>query len=119
MKPIRFINEPIEVKHEKGPVLEKKPGLPDLFTWQNENFTIAEVINEWHDYRRRGRMARNMSIEHQSVSERRGSWGVGQDFYRVRTVGGRIFDLYYDRAPLDVDRRKGGWFLYRELQEEP
>jgi hypothetical protein len=33
----------------------------------------------------------------------------------VRTSGGRIFDLYYDRAPKDVDQRKGGWFLDKEL----
>jgi hypothetical protein len=25
--------------------------------------------------------------------------------------------LYYDRAPKDIDRRKGGWFLFRELEE--
>lgn len=49
--------------------------------------------------------------------ERRGSWGVGQDYYRVRTSVGRFFDLYYDRAPKDADQRKGGWFLDKELSE--
>jgi hypothetical protein len=24
---------------------------------------------------------------------------------------------FYDRAPQDADRRKGQWFLYREMQE--
>ena len=51
--------------------------------------------------------------------QQRGSWGVGQDYYRVRTAEGRIFDLYYDRAPKNVFRRKGGWFLDREIREEP
>ena len=27
---------------------------------------------------------------------------------------GQIFELYYDRAPKDVDNRKGGWFLRGE-----
>lgn len=112
----RFIAEPIQVLFEKAPVLEKRPGCPDGFVWGGETFRIVELISEWHDYRRRGRMARNMQPQHASVAGRRGSWGVGQDYYRVRTEDQRFFDIYYDRAPLDADRRKGGWFLYRELK---
>ena len=119
MKPIRFINEVIDVAFSKTPLLEKKPGLPSAFTWRGERYVIQELLSEWHDYQRRGRMARNMSTEHSSRSERRGSWGVGQDYYRVMTENGRIFEIYYDRAPIDADRRKGGWFLFRELEEEP
>jgi len=63
-------------------------------------------------------MSRNMRPEHAATAERRGSWGVGQDYYRVRTEDGRIFDLYYDRAPKDAGRRKGAWFLEKELAEE-
>jgi hypothetical protein len=29
---------------------------------------------------------------------------------------GQIFDLYYDRAMKSVDKRKGQWFIYRELE---
>jgi hypothetical protein len=63
-------------------------------------------------------MARNMQPQHAAAATRRGSWGVGQDYYRVRTSEGRIFDLYYDRAPQDALRRKGGWFLDREMAAE-
>ncbi len=73
------------------------------------------VLSEWHDYRRRGNMARNMRPSHAALASQRGSWGVGQDYYRVRTSEGRIFDIYYDRAPKGSDERKGGWFVYREL----
>ena len=118
IKPIKFISESIDVHFNQPPVLEKKPGPPDAFTWRGERFQIIEVMSEWHDYRRRGRMARNMQPKHAAAAERRGSWGVGQDYFRVRTADGRIFDLYYDRAPKDVDRRKGAWFLYRELAEQ-
>ena len=113
--PFRFISEPVEVHFDQAPLLEKKPGLPQGFTWRGEYFAIIELLSEWHDYRRKGRMAGNMRPEHASTAERRGSWGVGQDYYRVRTANERFFDLYFDRAPKDVERRKGAWFLDREL----
>jgi len=118
IKPLKFISEPVEVQFREPPLLEKMPGPPDAFAWRGKNYPIAEVMSEWHDYRRSGRIARNMQPEHASTAERRGSWGVGRDYYRVRTQDGRIFDLYYDRAPKDVDRRKGGWFLDKELTEQ-
>jgi hypothetical protein len=115
--PLHFINEAVEVYFERPPLLEKKPGAPAGFTWRGERFAIAEILSEWHDYQRRGRMSGNMRPEHARHAKIRGSWGVGQDYYRVRTGDSRIFDLYYDRAPQDVDHRKGGWFLYRELSQ--
>ena len=115
-QPIRFINETIITRFDSPPVFEKKPGCPQSFIWQGEEFKIIDLLSEWHDYKRRGRMARNMSPVHASSAEKRGSWGVGQDYYRVRTDSGRIFDIYYDRAPKDANRRKGEWFIYRELE---
>jgi hypothetical protein len=118
IRPLKFIGEPIEVHFNQPAFLEKMPGPPDAFTWRGNSYTIGEVLSEWHDYRRSGRMSRNMQPEHAATAERRGSWGVGQDYYRVRTQEGRIFDLYYDRAPKGVDRRKGGWFLDKELTDQ-
>jgi len=60
-------------------------------------------------------MARNMQPQHAAVASGRGSWGVGRDFFRVRVEGGRVFDIYYDRAPKGSEARKGAWFLYREV----
>lgn len=117
MKPVSFINEPIQAVFHETPTLEKKPGLPIGFIWREQQFVITQLLSEWHDYERRGRMKRNMSVEHSRSASKSGSWGVGQDYYRVRTSVGRIFELYYDRAPQDVDRRKGGWYLFRELEE--
>ena len=116
-KPLRFIGEPVEVQFNQPPILEKIPGPPDAFTWRENTFPILEVLGEWHDYRRSGLASRNMRPEHASTAERRGSWGVGKDYYRVRTQDGRVFDLYYDRAPKGADRRKGAWFLDKELVE--
>jgi hypothetical protein len=113
--PFRFIGEAIRVEFDKPPALEKKPGCPNRFTWRGETYCIVEKLSEWHDYRRRGRQADNMRPEHAAVAARRGSWGVGRDYYRVRTENGRVFELYYDRAPKNAIDRKGAWFLYREI----
>lgn len=114
----RFLSEPIEVGFDEAPLLEKKPGCPDRFVWGEQRFEVREVLAEWHDYRRRGRMAQNMRPHRLARAERTGSWGVGRDFYRVRTDDGRVFEIYYDRSPKDVDRRKGFWVLYREVLED-
>jgi hypothetical protein len=87
--------------------------------WRGETQRIVEMLSEWHDYERRGRAAKNMRPSHAAVAATRGSWGVGRDWFRVRTAEGCIFDLYYDRAPKDADRRKGEWRLVKELRESP
>jgi hypothetical protein len=115
--PIQFINENVRVNFQQPPLLEKKPHAPDFFEWRRRHFRVESVLSEWTDFRRRGRMARNMQPQHAEVAGNRGSWGVGVFYFRVRTEEGRIFDIYYDRAPKDVDRRKGEWFLYQELKE--
>ena len=115
LKPHKFIGEPIEVVFSTPPAMQKKPGPPQGFKWRENTFSIVEVLSEWHDYQRRGRMARNMRSEHADRASRIGSWGVGRDYYRIRTSSGKFFDIYFDRAPKNVDQRKGQWYLDREL----
>ena len=114
-KPLQFIGEPIQAQFDEPPALEKKPSCPNRFVWRGETYRIIEKLSEWHDYGRRGRMAVNMRAEHAATARRRGSWGVGRDYYRVSTDKGRVFDLYYDRAPTKAGGRKGAWFLFREM----
>ncbi|MHB8112227.1 MAG: DUF6504 family protein [Bellilinea sp.] len=111
---MRFIDEPIDVQFDSPPLLEKSPPCPQGFIWQSETFRIVELLAEWKDFRRRGRMGRNMIPPHLSRAERIGSWGVGRFFFRVRTEGGRIFEIYFDRAPADAGDRKGSWVLFGE-----
>ena len=115
LQPLRFIGEAIEVEFDEPPALEKKPDCPDRFVWNGETFRVVEELAAWHDYARRGRMAENMRPTHLTGAARRGSWGVGRLYFRVRTDAGRVFDIYYDRAPTDSGGRKGTWFLYREM----
>ncbi|MCO6451632.1 MAG: hypothetical protein J5I90_12670 [Caldilineales bacterium] len=112
---LHFIGESITVQFDHPPVLGKKQGCPDAFNWQDDDFRIVALLSEWHDYGRRGRMASNMRPEHAATAAQRGSWGVGRDYYRVRVQTGRIFDIYYDRAPRNTGDRLGGWFLFQEM----
>ena len=111
----RFIGEEIEVAFDEPPVLEKTPGCPNAFTWRGEVFRVLESVSQWSDFTRRGRFSRNMQPEHASRASKRGSWGVGRFFFRVRVERGRLFELYYDRAPKDARQRKGSWHLRAEL----
>ena len=117
LKPLHFYDEPITPGFDQAPLLEKKQGCPDSFTWRETEYRVVELIKEWHDYSRKGRMARNMQSQHALVASQRGSWSVGRDYFIVRVEGERYFQLYYDRAPKDSHHRKGDWFLWGELSE--
>jgi hypothetical protein len=110
-----FICEEIIIHFDREPARQKTPPCPDGFTWQAHTYRVVEKISEWHDFTRRGRMARNMRPAHASVAAERGSLGVGRFYFRVRADSDQVFDLYYDRAIKDVDDRLGHWFLYREV----
>ena len=114
--PCRFIDQEIQVRFNRPPILIKKPSAPDGFEWGEESFQVCQVISTWFDYQRRGRMAKNMMPPHLRTAAQRGSWGVGRFYFRVLTEDGRVFDLYYDRAPKKADDRAGHWFLWRELE---
>jgi hypothetical protein len=114
MTPGHFYAEPIEVYHEQPPLLSKKPTCPDAFTWREERFRITEMLAEWVDFERRGRMSRNMTDVHAATARLKGSWGVGRFFFRVRVEDGRVFDIYYDRAPGKASERQGTWTLLAE-----
>ncbi len=114
--PLRFISEKIDVEHETPLLLSKKPTAPDRILWRGQNYKVEEVISSWFDYSRKGRMALNMRPENLMKAKRRGSRGVGRFYFRVRIRGGRVFDIYYDRAPKDAGDHRGHWFLWREME---
>jgi hypothetical protein len=116
-KPLRFIGKQVEVQFDKQPTIEKKPGCPDRIVTKERTYNVTEILGEWQDYNRLGRMAHNMRPENAAVAKRRGSWGVGRFYFRIRTDSEHVFDIYYDRAPKNAADRRGAWFLYRELSE--
>jgi len=114
-QPAHFIDEPIEVFFNHPPLWEKAPPCPDSFSWRDETYHVETLLEEWADFTRRGRAARNMMPTHAATATVKGSWGVGRYHFRVRvSEGGRIFELYYDRAPSSITERKGTWHLLSE-----
>ena len=111
-----FLDRPIEVSFVSPPVREKLPHCPDSFVRDGEGYAIEETLSEWTDFNRRGRSERNMSPPHAEAAASRGSLNVGRFYFRVRVDGGRVFDIYYDRAMRNLDDRKGQWYVYRELE---
>lgn len=118
MEPLQFIDEPVEILFDQEPALEKKPPCPNGFVWQGQTYRVTALLAEWFKFERKGRMAKNMRPAHSKRAAVYGSWGVGRFFFRVRVEGGRIFELYYDRAPVNADKRKGNWFLLAEQSEQ-
>ena len=112
--PLSLVDEPILVAWETPPIREKAPSCPQRFTWRGKEYRITRVLEEWIEYQRRGRMAKNMAPAHLASASRSGSWGVGRFYFRVTVDTDQVFEIYYDRAPKDVDNRKGGWFLKGE-----
>jgi len=115
---IHFYDHPIEVIFDTPPALEKSPDCPDGFVWEGRTHRVVEMLSSWSDFTRRGKMARNMRPAHAAVASSRGSLNVGRFYFRVLTDTEQVFDIYYDRAVKNVDRRKGQWFLYREMEEK-
>jgi hypothetical protein len=115
-RPLHFIDKAIDVTLPPGDAPSKTPPCPQSFIYLEQTHPIADLLAEWRDFTRRGRAARNMRPTHATVAATRGSWGVGRFFFRVRLTDGRIFDLYYDRAPKSASQRASGWFLYAELE---
>lgn len=111
----RFLGEPVTVEFDEQPTLTKAPTCPQRIVWRGQTIAVVELLEEWRDFRRRGRMAANLQPEHALRAAERGSWGVGRFFFRVRVQDGRVFELYYDRAPQSTEQRAGSWHLYREL----
>lgn len=115
LRPLRFLDQPIQVHFKVPPAHEKSPPCPDGFVWENQTYRVIEGLSEWVDFSRKGRAARNMRPSHAEAASSRGSLNVGRFFFRVRVDSGQVFDLYYDRAMKDIDQRKGQWFIYCEI----
>ena len=111
----RFIGAPITVEFDRPPLFSKKPPCPDRFHWEGETHQIVGLIQEWRDYGRRGKMSLNMRPENLKRAEKWGSWGVGRYHFRVQIADGRLFDIYYDRAPKGQKQKEGSWHLYRQV----
>ena len=115
---MQFIGHEITVTLPSGFSLEKKPPVPESFQWQGKLHTVTEMLAMWHRYGKPEIRTQGGRPPYFVRSGRtQGSWGKGRVYYRIRTKNGRLFDLYYDRAPKG-QRRAGSWILWRELSAD-
>jgi len=115
--PLHFLDQPIEVIFDMPPAREKAPDCPNGLMWESKTYRVVEMLSAWTDFKRRGRLARNMQPQHAAVAATRGSLNVGRYYFRVKVDTDQVFDIYYDRAMKNVDERKGQWFVYREMEK--
>ena len=109
-----FIGQEIRVGYRKDQIAQKSPACPEYFIWEEKTFAIAQLEREWKDFVRKGDVARNMRPAHRERAQKSGSWGVGRFYFRIRTECGRVFEIYYDRAPQNRENRQGKWFVFAE-----
>ena len=110
-----YIGEKITPGFSKEVSTPKNPPCPDFFIWANGTYFIDQILMEWRDLSRKGDRSRNMRTEHLSRAEKVGSWGVGKFHFKVHTTNGRIFEIYYDRTPVNNLDKLGVWVLLCEF----
>jgi len=82
-----------------------EPGLPQAFTWRQEEYAVARVVESWR-----------------STGKDRGGGSevyVRRHWYRIETTGGEVMTLYFDRQPLrGRGASKGRWTRYSMVRQE-
>jgi hypothetical protein len=79
--------------------------------WAGARYDVVATLASWSEAGEPRWRRRSWRNRRQHVS------ALGRDYYRVRTAGGRIFDLYYDRK-LEGRQLGGDWILWRELDAD-
>ena len=113
---IHFIGESIEVLFDHEIIKQKSPPYPDHFIWHSRRYSVIDLLQQWSDFSRKGRMKRNMSDAHRTKAEKTGSWGVGRFFFRVIVHAGQDFTIYYDRSPQSAKKGEE-WILLQENKD--
>ena len=97
---MKLYSETIDVICES--TSEDEPSKPVSFTWRDEGFHIEEILSGRQDW------------GFPAGAPKKKTWILRRhrNYYKVRTEGGRIFEIYMDRKTPDLR-----WILYRELDD--
>lgn len=96
-----FISEPITPVRgtlDTGRMARGEPGLPECFTWRDQDYAVAEVLESWKTTSR----CRSGSDEQY----------VRKHWFKVRTTGGHEMTIYFERQARCARQRKLRWWLY-------
>jgi len=96
---LRFISQKIEVKFEQRPGWKE----PRSFIWKGKEYEIEKILSRWEDH----------SFGLVPPSDRKWWLRRHRVYYRVRTKGGGVYELYWDRGS-----KKKDWVLAKEIREE-
>lgn len=103
-KPDRFVSEPIMPRagaFDAAAMARGEPGLPAEFTWRNQQYVVAKVLNTW-----------------KTSTAESGRLYLRRHWYRILTADGRIMTLYCQRQTQNPRNPKARWWLY-SIAEKP
>jgi len=99
--PRRFFGKQIDV------VTEKCPAIPVSFFIEEECHKVDEILLVWHDYKF-------------PDDDRKHRWWQRKhkNFYRLRTVAGRIFEIYFDLDSGSKNNDSRRWYVTKKFDCE-
>ena len=80
--------------------------VPVSFRIDDREYVISEIIDDWQDYGFGPADARR---------KRRWWQRRHRNYYRVKTEGGEVFEIYHDRGTSQKHPERKKWFLHRRL----
>ena len=80
--------------------------VPVSFRLDNHEYKIAEIVDDWQDYGFGPADARR---------KRKWRQRRHRNYYRVKTTGGEVFEIYYDRGTSLKHPERKKWILHRQL----
>ncbi|MDO9332984.1 MAG: hypothetical protein Q7T57_00470 [Dehalococcoidales bacterium] len=79
---------------------------PTAFTLDKSQYTIAEIVREWHDH----------SFGPTATGRRKRWWERRhRNYYLVKTTDGELFEIYYDRGANLKHPELRKWYAHRKL----
>lgn len=97
----RFVSEPIQPAagtFDAAGMTRGEPGLPKQFTWRDQQYTVAEVLEAWKE----DGPCRSGSPE----------MYLRKHWYRIRTIEGPEMTIYFERQARSKQQSKKRWWLY-------
>ena len=78
--------------------------VPVSFRLGGQEHVISEIIEAWPDH----------GFGRSPLRHRRWWQRHHRNYYRIRTTGGEVFEIYYDRGTSLKHPEYKQWFLYRQ-----
>ena len=89
---------PVSGTTDTGGMARGEPGLPRRFTWRDDDYDVAEVIEVWKE----SGPCRSGGAEKY----------LRKHWFKVKTTCGREMTLYFERQPRSKPQSKRRWWLY-------